>query len=155
MWRKESKFFKSGNSYKEFEVLLIPRKEGSFVVPAFSVSTFNPETAQYEPHETREYSLVVNPSAEGAVIPEGSYVGGSGEEGHDNGAAPVSTPVAIGDRLLEAVRGLGLFLELLQILQSFLLGVGIYIGCGVFVLEVRCGVWPDEKEKRVFASSSS
>ncbi|MBX3017944.1 MAG: protein BatD [Bdellovibrionaceae bacterium] len=45
--KSESRFFKNGQSFKEFEFILIPRQAGDLAVPPISVSLFNPETHQY------------------------------------------------------------------------------------------------------------
>ena len=65
--KKESKFFRNGQSYKEFEILLIPRSQGEFRVPALSVSAFDPQTGAYYQQHTEEHHLVVKP-AEGESI---------------------------------------------------------------------------------------
>lgn len=63
--KSESKFFKNGRSYKEFEVLLIPRQEGELTIPALSVSMFDPQTKKYYTKTTQPISLKVvnNPNA--------------------------------------------------------------------------------------------
>ncbi|MBV2169458.1 MAG: BatD family protein [Bdellovibrio sp.] len=63
--KSESKFFKNGRSYKEFEVLVIPRQEGSMVIPAMSISMFDPHTKKYYTKTTQAItlSIVNNPNA--------------------------------------------------------------------------------------------
>lgn len=63
--KSDSKFFKNGRSYKEFEVLLIPRQEGDFKIPALSVSMFDPATSKYYTRRTQEIVMkaVNNPNA--------------------------------------------------------------------------------------------
>lgn len=63
--KAESKFFKNGRSYKEFEVLLIPRQEGDMVIPAMSVGMFDPVSKKYYSKTTEPISLKVvnNPNA--------------------------------------------------------------------------------------------
>jgi hypothetical protein len=39
--KSESKFFKDGTSFKEFNLLLIPRRTGEFTIPAVGVSSFD------------------------------------------------------------------------------------------------------------------
>ncbi len=43
----EAKFFRTGTSYKEFRILLIPRREGEFTIPAISVSVFDPVQGKF------------------------------------------------------------------------------------------------------------
>ena len=45
--KKESKFFKSGQSFKHFDVLLIPRVVGELTLPAFASSYFDPVQKKY------------------------------------------------------------------------------------------------------------
>ena len=59
--KSESKFFKNGQSYKEFEILLVPRKEGEVVIPAFEFSHFDPEQKKYVTTMTEPLKLVITP----------------------------------------------------------------------------------------------
>ncbi|WP_413577784.1 BatD family protein [Bdellovibrio sp. HCB290] len=63
--KSDSKFFKNGRAYKEFEVLLIPRQEGDVVFPGLSVSMFDPVTAKYYTKKTEPITLKIvnNPNA--------------------------------------------------------------------------------------------
>jgi hypothetical protein len=45
--KNESQFFKNGQSYKEFEVLLIPRHSGEIIIGELTTSYFNPKTGAY------------------------------------------------------------------------------------------------------------
>lgn len=63
--KSESKYFKNGRSFKEFEVLVIPRQEGEMIIPALSVSMFDPQTKKYYTRATEAITLNVvnNPNA--------------------------------------------------------------------------------------------
>ena len=63
--KSEAKFFKNGQSYKEFEVLVIPRQEGEVKIPGLSVSMFDPQTQKYYTKTTEPITLNVvnNPNA--------------------------------------------------------------------------------------------
>lgn len=63
--KSESKFFKNGRSYKEFEVLLIPRQEGDLTIPALSVGMFDPVAQKYYSRTTEplQIKVVNNPNA--------------------------------------------------------------------------------------------
>ncbi len=63
--KNESRFFKDGNSFKEFEVLLIPRKEGPIEIPGVSFSFFNSKTEKYEQKQTDSVKLIIAPAAVG------------------------------------------------------------------------------------------
>jgi hypothetical protein len=66
--KSDSKFFKNGRSYKEFEILLIPREVGDVVIPAIGASMFDPATKKYYSHSTEEIKLKAeaNPNAPSA-----------------------------------------------------------------------------------------
>lgn len=55
----DSKFAKNGTSYKEFEILLIPRETGEVEIPSISLSVFNPEKKSFEQISTSSLKLVV------------------------------------------------------------------------------------------------
>ena len=57
--KNEAKFFKNGRSYKEFEVLLIPRQEGDITVPAIQFSMFDPQTKKYVSKHTEAIPLKI------------------------------------------------------------------------------------------------
>ncbi len=57
--KADSKFFKSGQGYKEFEVILVPRSSGSFVVPSLSFNAFDPEAGSYYQKKTNSHILEV------------------------------------------------------------------------------------------------
>lgn len=57
--KSDSKFFKNGQSFKEFEVLVIPRQVGDFEVPGFSVSMFDPAQKKYVTQQTQKLPIKV------------------------------------------------------------------------------------------------
>ncbi|MES2770134.1 MAG: BatD family protein [Bdellovibrionota bacterium] len=57
--KSDSKFSTDGSSFKEFEILLIPRKTGELTIPGLSVSFFNPNTRQFEKRTTQPIPLKV------------------------------------------------------------------------------------------------
>lgn len=59
--KNESKFFKDGQSYKEFEILVIARKEGPLKVPGLTFSYFDPTQKKYVTMTTDELNLTVTP----------------------------------------------------------------------------------------------
>ncbi len=67
--KSETRFFKTGRSYKEFKYLLIPRNEGEVVMPPTKVSIFHPETGLYRELQTDELRINVLPGAKGPAIP--------------------------------------------------------------------------------------
>jgi hypothetical protein len=99
--KNDSKFFKDGNSYKEFEVLLIPRKEGPLEIPGVHFSFFNPKTGKYEQKETESVRVNITPAAAGAGA---SAKASDNFMGSDSGkkaeAAPKTLPSLIESSLL-------------------------------------------------------
>lgn len=65
--KSESKFFKDGQSFKEFEILLIPRKEGPLKIPSMSFSYFDPAQKKYVTEQTQELNLQITPGNPGAA----------------------------------------------------------------------------------------
>ena len=45
--KSNAKFLKDGSSFKEFEVLIIPREPGVFDLPALSIATFDPQAKKF------------------------------------------------------------------------------------------------------------
>jgi hypothetical protein len=65
--KSDAKFFKDGRSYKEFEVLLIPRAEGELKIPALELGTFDPIEKKYLTKKTEEFVLQILPGAAGGI----------------------------------------------------------------------------------------
>jgi hypothetical protein len=59
--KAETKFFKEGNSYKEFELLLIPRQEGKVTIPDINVSVFDPKRIQFVSKNVPSVEVAVGP----------------------------------------------------------------------------------------------
>jgi hypothetical protein len=68
--KKESQFLKTGEGYKEFEVLLIPRTVGDLKIPPISVSYFDPKTAKYVSQNTPAFQIKVLPGDPGSASPQ-------------------------------------------------------------------------------------
>lgn len=75
--KSESKFFKNGQSYKVFEVLMIPRAKGTYKIPEKTVSFFSPTQESYYGVKIPEQNIVI--SGEGADAP--AVAGASDESG--------------------------------------------------------------------------
>ncbi len=75
--KSEAKFFKNGKSYKEFEVLLIPRQEGDITLPAMSFSVFDPQQKKYVIKNTEaiQLKIIANPNGTAGVTPPVSNSG--------------------------------------------------------------------------------
>jgi hypothetical protein len=58
--KSDAKFFKNGRSYKEFEVLIIPREPGKVTIPALALSLFDPKTGRYYSKKTEPIQLNVS-----------------------------------------------------------------------------------------------
>lgn len=63
--KSESRFFKNGKSYKQFDVLLVPRQLGTLTIPGFTVSMFDPQTSKYYSRSTNPLmvEIIDNPNA--------------------------------------------------------------------------------------------
>ncbi|AGH95105.1 BatD family protein [Pseudobdellovibrio exovorus] len=67
--KSDAKFFREGNSYKEFEVLVIPRREGEMKIPSLEFTYFDPQKKQYVSEATSELNLMITKGVAGAGIP--------------------------------------------------------------------------------------
>ncbi len=65
--KSEAKFYKEGNSFKEFEVLVIPRQEGALNIPAIELSYFDPSQKKYVTQSTDKINLQITPGLPGAA----------------------------------------------------------------------------------------
>lgn len=67
--RHEAQFYRDGTSYKEFELLLIPRDQGDILIPSVSFSYFNPDTSQYVSQSTDAITVKVLPGSDTPMLP--------------------------------------------------------------------------------------
>ena len=65
--KSDSKYFKNGRSFKEFEVLIIPRQEGVLKIPALSFSMFDPHTKKYTSKTTEPIEVRIIAGTSGAT----------------------------------------------------------------------------------------
>ena len=68
--KNESKFFRNGQSFKEFEVLLIPQKAGPLVIESLKSSFFDTKKGEYVSLKSEPISLTVLPGTKQASIGE-------------------------------------------------------------------------------------
>jgi hypothetical protein len=76
--KSDSKFFKEGNSYKEFEILVIPRKEGELKIPPLEFTYFDPAQKKYVSQSTQELTLQIT---KGTGVPVSSASTGASTQG--------------------------------------------------------------------------
>ncbi len=63
--KSESKFFKNGQSYKEFEIYLIAKNKGPIQIPKISFSYFDPTTKEYITKTTETLNLDISEAIAG------------------------------------------------------------------------------------------
>jgi hypothetical protein len=83
--QKDSKFFRTGTSYKDFSIQLIPRREGEFTLPPLTVSIFDPRAKAYVQRTTEAVRVIVakgaGPAASDQMMKDGGgTAGGSTKE---------------------------------------------------------------------------
>ena len=66
--KSESKFFKDGMSYKEFEILVIAKTPGEVKVPQINFSYFDPNSKQYVTKSTEEFNITITEPIKGSTI---------------------------------------------------------------------------------------
>lgn len=57
--KNQAKFFREGTSYKEFELILVPRAEGMVTIPPISLSAFDPESGRFYEVATEPLNIQV------------------------------------------------------------------------------------------------
>jgi hypothetical protein len=78
---KDAKFFRTGTSFKDFSIQLIPRREGEFILPALSVAIFDPTRKVYVMKSTEPVRVIVGKGsaqqADDQMMKNGGPAGGS------------------------------------------------------------------------------
>lgn len=69
--QNEARFYRTGLSFKEFRVLLIPRREGDFTIPGMAVSIFDPIQGAYVTKKTEPIVVRVGKGAGGKLNSNG------------------------------------------------------------------------------------
>jgi hypothetical protein len=65
--KSEARFFKNGRSFRDFEVLVIPRKNGEIEIPAFTFSFFDPQEQKFYEKQTQPIKVQVVGDAKNLV----------------------------------------------------------------------------------------
>ncbi len=79
--KSQAKYLKDGSSFKEFEVLIIPREPGVFEIPAVSIATFDTEAKKFA--NVSSQPLRLNVTGQG---------GGGGPANPQAGGGPAAGP---------------------------------------------------------------
>jgi hypothetical protein len=79
--KSQAKFMKDGTSFKEFEVLLIPREPGTFESPPLSIAVFDPETKKFTTVSSQPLSIAVSGSASAPGLPASASASPTKETG--------------------------------------------------------------------------
>jgi hypothetical protein len=76
--KKDSKFEKNGQGYKEFELMIVPRAPGDVTIPPIAVSYFDPGPEKYVSTQTPSFQLKVlpgDPTNPNNLVPTGKIEG--------------------------------------------------------------------------------
>lgn len=89
--KSESRFFKQGTSFKEFEILVIPRKEGEVRIPSLDLTYFDPAQKKYITQSTEELLLQITPGTGPAASaqPNSGGVNTESAAGGGNAITPI------------------------------------------------------------------
>jgi hypothetical protein len=92
--QKEAKFERNGASYKDFSILLIPRRTGNFTLPPVAVSIFDPAQRRFVQRKSDPIVVVALAGSAGAAAPSLPLAldGGKGAEATVRSVAPVADP---------------------------------------------------------------
>lgn len=66
--KSESKFFRDGLSFKEFEILVIAKNPGEVKIPQINFSYFDPTLKQYITKSTEEFSINITEAVKGSNV---------------------------------------------------------------------------------------
>lgn len=66
--KSESKFFKDGLSFKEFEVLVIAKNPGEVKIPQINFTYFDPTLKQYITKSTEEFKINITEAVKGSSV---------------------------------------------------------------------------------------
>ena len=123
--KNESKFFKNGQSFKEFEILLIPNQEGPVTIPSITFSYFDPQQKKYITKTTEELQLT-------ALKSDQPFLSASGKTSGDlttSGKAPTELSPSLewpGSFSWAAQRSLFFSITALLIIVSLSLQFGLH-----------------------------
>ncbi|MCX7979020.1 MAG: BatD family protein, partial [Bdellovibrionaceae bacterium] len=67
--KSDSKFFRDGRSFKEFTLLIIPRKQGDHVIPEIGLSMFDPNKGIYTRKTSKPINIHVGPALSSSETP--------------------------------------------------------------------------------------
>lgn len=82
--KSDAKFAVDGTSFKEFEILLIPKSEGKYQIPSVRFSYFDPLTKAYETKSTEPIDIEITKGLGGNSLNAAkNLTAGSEKKGHD------------------------------------------------------------------------
>ncbi len=123
--KNDSKFFKDGQSFKEFEILAIPRKEGILKIPPIQFSYFDPKQKKYVSQSTDEVSLKITPGQPQAGVGASSATGTPGKSLPEAEYKPLpilelpQSSFVFADERMVIYAGIALLLTLISLGQFF------------------------------------
>lgn len=141
--KSDSKWFKDGTSYKEFEIILVPREAGELVLPEISISAFDTQQVKFYNMRSESIRLNVMPG----VAPEKRVL-----EGHKQDSIKQVEVVQLPDPVIEMESSMSTpFPIWLRWLIGYLFSLGVmiatYLHVGGFL--VRKQNLKKEIQKRV------
>lgn len=126
--KSDSKYQKNGRSFKEFELLVIPRQAGELTIPEISFAMFDPNTKKYTTKKTQPLKIMVQ---------EGSTVAKLNSESMDskNNSEKIQKPIFVAPALVmsyEASSGNIFGLNVKVFWPLIFSGILIYLGFFAF-----------------------
>ena len=92
--KSSAKFLKDGTSFKEFEVLLIPRQPGIFKIPPVEIAAFDPQAKKFDQVHSAPLELSVTGSATAPEAPMQAAAKPATPGEDKNSLPPLSTELA-------------------------------------------------------------
>lgn len=124
--QKEAKFFGWGTSFKEFTLLLIPRREGEFEIPSIGASMFDPASKKYISRTTNPLRVQVGRGGAASRGGSESFTNAGGKSGAQKLKGPIEPQLIAEFRSpskISSVQAVGGAVGLYSAVMAFLIWV--------------------------------
>lgn len=124
--QKEAKFFGWGTSFKEFTLLLIPRREGEFEIPSIGASMFDPASKKYISRATNPLRVQVGRGGAASRGGSESFTNAAGKTGTGKQKGPIEPQLIAEFRSpskISSVQAVGGAVGLYSVVMAFLIWV--------------------------------
>jgi hypothetical protein len=90
--QQDAKFFRTGTSYRDFTLLIVPKQEGEITIPAISTSIFDPQSGKYVQAATQPVVVRASRGTGKSALPNKTL--GDGKKANEKAEDPEPTIAA-------------------------------------------------------------